>query len=100
MADINQINLTAEPVAIREGEKSTITATVLDNAGAGIKGAEVKFEVATGGKLNPASAKTKKEDGVVTTEFDVPALDRLRIDSGLAEDIRAMARQVLRASVN
>lgn len=42
----------------------------------------------------------RDEPGVVTTEFDVPALDRLRIDSGLAENIRAMARQVLRASVN
>ena len=42
----------------------------------------------------------RDEPGVVTTEFDVPALDRLRIDSGLAEDIRAMARQVLRAAVN
>lgn len=69
MADIDRINLTAEPTAIREGEKSTITATVLDNAGAGIKGAEVKFEVGEGGKLHPTSAKAKKEDGVVTTDF-------------------------------
>lgn len=42
----------------------------------------------------------RDEPGVVTTEFDVPALDRLRIDPTLAEDVRAMARQVLRASVN
>jgi CRP-like cAMP-binding protein len=42
----------------------------------------------------------RDEPGVVTTELEVPALDRLRIDPALAESIRAMARQVLRASVN
>jgi CRP-like cAMP-binding protein len=42
----------------------------------------------------------RDEPGVVTTEFEVPALDRLRIEPGLAEDVRAMARQVVRASVN
>jgi CRP-like cAMP-binding protein len=42
----------------------------------------------------------RDEPGVVTTEFEVPALDRLRIETPLAEEIRAMARQVLRASVN
>lgn len=69
MADIDRINLTAEPAAISEGEKSTITATVLDNAGVGIKGAEVQFDVSAGGKVTPTTGKTKKEDGVVTTEL-------------------------------
>ncbi|MGI9123162.1 MAG: GNAT family N-acetyltransferase [Mycobacterium sp.] len=40
----------------------------------------------------------RDEPGVVTTEFDVP--DTLRISPELAEGIRSMARQVLRASVN
>ena len=42
----------------------------------------------------------RDEPGVVTAEFQVPAADRLRIDPRLARDIRAMARQVLRATVN
>jgi len=37
------------------------------------------------------------EPGVVTTEFDVPSLDELRIDSTTAAEIRAVTRQVVRA---
>ena len=37
------------------------------------------------------------EPGVVTTEFDVPSLDALRIDSKTAAEIRAVTRQVVRA---
>jgi len=39
----------------------------------------------------------RDEPGVVTTEFDVPGIDRLRIGADLAEEIRAVTRQVLRA---
>jgi len=42
----------------------------------------------------------RDEPGVVTTEFRVPVEDGLRIDPELGQRIRAMARQVLRASVN
>jgi len=41
----------------------------------------------------------REEPGVVITEFDVPAIDQLRIDTGLADEIRSMTRQVVRASV-
>jgi hypothetical protein len=34
----------------------------------------------------------------VTTEFDVPGTDELRIDPAMAVEIRAMARQVVRAA--
>jgi CRP-like cAMP-binding protein len=37
------------------------------------------------------------EPGVVTTEFDVPSLDELRIDSATAAEIRSVTRQVVRA---
>jgi len=37
------------------------------------------------------------EPGVVTTEFDVPSLDELRIDSTTAAEIRSVTRQVVRA---
>lgn len=39
----------------------------------------------------------RDEPGVVTTEFDVPGPDGLRIENGTAESIRAVTRQVLRA---
>jgi RimJ/RimL family protein N-acetyltransferase len=39
----------------------------------------------------------REEPGVVTTVFDVPKSGGLQIDSGLAAQIRDMARQVLRA---
>lgn len=39
----------------------------------------------------------RDEPGVVTTEFDVPGPDGLRIDTDKAEAIRAVTRQVLRA---
>lgn len=42
----------------------------------------------------------RDEPGVVTTVFDVPALEQLRIDSDLADGIRSMTRQVVRASVD
>ena len=41
----------------------------------------------------------RDEPGVVTTAFEVPDPDRLRIDPALADGIRAMARQVVRAAV-
>ena len=41
----------------------------------------------------------REEPGVVITEFDVPAIDQLRIDTGLADEIRSMTRQVVRAAV-
>lgn len=37
------------------------------------------------------------EPGVVTTEFDVPSPEELRIDSNTAAEIRAVTRQVVRA---
>ena len=40
----------------------------------------------------------RDEPGVVTTEFDVPGTDELRIDPAMAVEIRAMARQVVRAA--
>lgn len=39
----------------------------------------------------------RDEPGVVTTEFDVPGVEALRIPAGVAEQIRAVARQVMRA---
>jgi hypothetical protein len=39
----------------------------------------------------------RDEPGVVTTEFDVPGPDGLRIAADRAEAIRAVTRQVLRA---
>jgi CRP-like cAMP-binding protein len=39
----------------------------------------------------------RDEPGVVTAEFDVPSPDELRIDSGLADQIRSVTRQVVRA---
>lgn len=39
----------------------------------------------------------RDEPGVVTTEFDVPGPDALRVEPGVAEAIRAVTRQVLRA---
>lgn len=39
----------------------------------------------------------REEPGVVTTVFDVPGLDELRIPADLAADIRSVARQVMRA---
>jgi CRP-like cAMP-binding protein len=41
----------------------------------------------------------REEPGVVITAFDVPTIDKLRIDPGLADEIRSMTRQVVRASV-
>lgn len=41
-----------------------------------------------------------EEPGVVNTEFDVPAIDSLRIDPELVSEIRAMAREVVRASAS
>lgn len=42
----------------------------------------------------------RDEPGVVTTEFEVPDLDGLRIDPGLADEIRSMTREVVRASAS
>ena len=39
----------------------------------------------------------RDEPGVVTTEFEVPGPDGLRVEPGVAEAIRAVTRQVLRA---
>ena len=39
----------------------------------------------------------RDEPGVVTTEFDVPGVDELRIDPATAAAIRTVARQVVRA---
>lgn len=39
----------------------------------------------------------RDEPGVVTTAFDVPKLDTLKIDPALAVQIRDSARQVIRA---
>ena len=41
----------------------------------------------------------RDEPGVVTTVFDVPDIGQLRIDPVLIDEIRSMARQVVRASV-
>lgn len=41
----------------------------------------------------------REEPGVVITAFDVPANDQLGIGQDLAEEIRSMTRQVIRASV-
>ncbi len=41
----------------------------------------------------------REEPGVVITEFDVPGLEALRIDPTLADEIRSMTRQVVRASI-
>ncbi len=41
----------------------------------------------------------RDEPGVVTTEIAVPDLAELRIEAALAEEIRAMTRQVVRASI-
>jgi hypothetical protein len=38
------------------------------------------------------------EPGVVLTEFDVPPIEAVRIDPELVDEIRAMTREVLRAS--
>ena len=40
----------------------------------------------------------RDEPGVVTTEFDVPGSEALRIDPSVAEAIRSVTRQVLRAA--
>ena len=40
----------------------------------------------------------RDEPGVVTTVFEVPGIDALRIDMKMAEEIRAMTREVVRAS--
>ena len=42
----------------------------------------------------------RDEPGVITTVFDVPDLAQLRIDADLADGIRSMTRQVVRASVD
>ena len=39
----------------------------------------------------------REEPGVVTTEFDLPALDTLRIDAVTTAQIASAARQVMRA---
>jgi len=39
----------------------------------------------------------RDEPGVVTTEFDVPGTDELRVDPAAAAEIRTVARQVVRA---
>ena len=39
----------------------------------------------------------RDEPGVVTTEFDVPGNDQLRIEPSVAQEIRVVARQVMRA---
>jgi CRP-like cAMP-binding protein len=39
----------------------------------------------------------RDEPGVVTTEFDVPGTDQLRIEPSIAQEIRVVARQVMRA---
>jgi len=39
----------------------------------------------------------RDEPGVVTTEFDVPGTDQLRIEPSVAQEIRVVARQVMRA---
>jgi CRP-like cAMP-binding protein len=41
----------------------------------------------------------REEPGVVITEFDVPALENLRVEPAQAEEIRSVTRQVVRASV-
>lgn len=41
----------------------------------------------------------REEPGVVITEFDVPAIDQLRITPDLSDEIRSMTRQVVRASI-
>jgi protein lysine acetyltransferase len=40
----------------------------------------------------------RDEPGVVTTTFEVPSIEELRIEPELAEEIRAMTRDVVRAS--
>jgi hypothetical protein len=39
----------------------------------------------------------RDEPGVVTTEFNVPGTDQLRIEPSVAQEIRVVARQVMRA---
>ena len=41
----------------------------------------------------------RDEPGVVVTQFDVPAADQVRIAPELADEIRSVTRQVIRASV-
>ena len=41
----------------------------------------------------------RDEPGVVVTQFDVPEPDTLRVDPDLADEIRSVTRQVVRASV-
>lgn len=40
----------------------------------------------------------RDEPGVVTTDFEVPDIDKLRIDSTRVDEIRSMTREVVRAS--
>jgi CRP-like cAMP-binding protein len=40
----------------------------------------------------------REEPGVVTTDFEVPDIDKLRIDSMKVNEIRSMTREVVRAS--
>jgi CRP-like cAMP-binding protein len=42
----------------------------------------------------------REEPGVVITAFDVPSIDHLRIDPVLADEIRSVTRQVVRASIS
>ena len=39
----------------------------------------------------------REEPGVVTTVFDVPKLDAMQLDTAVVAEIRASARQVIRA---
>ena len=41
----------------------------------------------------------REEPGVVVTAFDVPAAGDLRVEPAMADEIRSMTRQVVRASV-
>jgi len=51
------------------------------------------------GILERFGAEWKRDEpGVVTTVFDVPDIDHLRIDPEVAQEIRAMTREVVRAS--
>ncbi len=40
----------------------------------------------------------RDEPGVVTTDFEVPTIERLRIDQRMVDEIRSMTREVVRAS--
>lgn len=40
----------------------------------------------------------RDEPGVVTTDFEVPGIDRLRMDPTIIDEIRSMTREVVRAS--